>query len=313
MCTRANILRKLLLPALAVAATACGRGDKSDEAVPQDILLTVNDSSLTLTDVLREIPTGIAPEDSAEMFRRAVEGWTRRMVLREVAEKNIPDMASIDEMVERYRDNLIVDRYLSMMEERGAKDISEERLKRYYEANEDMMELKQPLIKGIFVKTSSSSPELAGLRRWMASATPSSVDHIEKHGLRDASQYEYFMDRWMPWNAIAGLIPYRFYDADAFVSSTPDFETEYAGSVYLLKITEFLRSGERAPYEYARTMIRDILRAEDMDRYRRDLLRSIYTEARDNGVLRPGLYDPVKGTLRRPVSGNTNEKKVDKK
>lgn len=313
MCTRANILVSLMIPAIAAVTTACGRSDKSDEGIPQDILLTVNDSSLTLTDVLRDIPTGIAPEDSAEMFRRAVEGWTRRMVLREVAEKNIPDMASIDEMTERYRDNLIVDRYLTMMEERGAREISEERLKRYYDANKDLMELKQPLIKGIFVKTSSTSTELAGLRKWMASATSSSVDNIEKYGLRDASQYEYFMDRWMPWNAIAGLIPYRFYDADAFVSSTPDFETEYAGSVYMLKITEYMRSGERAPYEYARTEIRDILRAEDKDRYRRDLLRSIYTEARDNGVLRPGLYDPVKGTLRRPVSGNTNEKKTEKK
>lgn len=297
------VLQALVLSVLA----SCGHRDADTGSRDVDVLVSVNDSSLTLGDVLRRIPAGLAPEDSAEMFHRTVDRWVERMVLREVAEKNIPDMAGIDEMTERYRDNLIVDRYLSMMEERGVKEISDSRIKEYYEAHREMMSLQEPLVKGIFIKVASGSDDLPKLRRWLAAATDDAVDNIEKYGLRQASQYEYFKDVWMPWHSVAELIPYRFYDADAFVSSTRDFETEYAGSVYLLKLIDFLPSGSPTPYEYARGEIRDILRADDMSRYRDRLVGTIYGEAIDDGILRAGLYDPVKRTMK--VDNKNNIKK----
>lgn len=298
----------VLASLIMVLVSSCGHSTSSDDASDVDILLQVNDSVLTLNDVLRQIPSGLSPEDSTLMFQHVVDKWVERLVLRDVAEKNIPDIAEIDEMVERYRDNLLVGRYLSMMEERGVKDISEDRVREYYDGHKDVIKLDEPLIKGIFVKTASGTEDLQKLRKWLSSATDADVDNIEKYGLREASQYKYFKDTWTPWHAIAELIPYRFTDADAAAKANTTFETEYGGSVYLLRIISVLHSGEQSPYEYAQEEIKDMLRNDDMNSYRDNLLKSIYKEAIEDGSLRTGLYNPVTRTYKEYKDNNKIKK-----
>jgi hypothetical protein len=298
-----------VLASLLIALISCGRNSSSSDASNVDVLLQVNDSVLTLNDVLRQIPSGLTPEDSTLMFQHVVDKWVERMVLRSVAEKNIADIAAIDEMVERYRDNLIVNKYLSMMEERGAKDIPEQRIREYYDGHKDLMKLDEPLIKGIFIKTSAGNEELQKLRKWIASATDEDVDNIEKYGLREASQYKYFKDTWTPWHAVAELIPYRFSDADTFLKGNSNFETEYGGSVYMLRITKVMHYGEQTPYEYAKEEIVNMLRTGDMSSYRDNLLKSIYSEAVEDGTIRTGIYDPVNRTYK---NNNENNNKIKK-
>lgn len=115
-------------------------------------LVAVGDSTLTMSDVLNQIPGGLNPVDSANMFRRIVGDWVRDLVLRDVAEKNIPDMERIERMTESYRNGLIVNQYLSTMSDHADDDISESRIKEYYEANHADMILVATFDKGCVYK-----------------------------------------------------------------------------------------------------------------------------------------------------------------
>ena len=161
-----------------------------------------------------------------------------------------------------------------------------------------MLVLEQPLVRGVFVKVAENDETLDNLRRWMSRLSDEDVDNIEKYGLRQASRYEYFRDEWHEWNVIAEQIPYRFFDADAFVSSSADFETSADGSVYLLHISDYITSGNEMPYEFARLKIREILRAADVASHRDRLMDDIYRDRIRSGELRPGLYDPVTRTMK---------------
>lgn len=262
---------------------------KGDES---DILVSVNDSSLYLGHVLSQIPVGISPEDSIEMFHSIVDTWVRNMVLNDIGRNNIPDMSRIDAMVESYRNELIVEQYLTLMGEK-APQVSDDQIRKYYESHKEELILESPLIKGIFLKVSDKDDFLPALRRWMADSSEESIDRIEQHGLKQASQYEYFKDTWHEWQSIADQIPYRFYDADAFVSGDKDFETSYGGSTYMLHISEYLPSGSPMPYEYATQRITEILRNQMLNQYREHLISDIYGNSIRSGVLKPGLYDPV--------------------
>lgn len=285
--------------ALIMGLTSCGGPKTKTASDNEDILVTVGDSTLRVLDVVKKIPAGLSAEDSTEMFNRITEKWVERLVLENVAEKNVTDMAKIDEMVRSYRNNLIVSQYLSVMEQRGNEEISEKRIRQYYDAHKSEMVLAEPIIKGIFIKTASDSEDLSKLRRWVASGTENAVDNIEKYGLRLASGYEYFRDSWTAWHSVAELIPYRFYDADAFVKSTQNFETEYAESVYMLRIDSVKYSGEEMPYDYARTEIRNILLNEDAVASRQRLINRIYTDAVSEGTLKAGKYDPISKQYRK--------------
>lgn len=297
-----------LMALLAFPFCSCrpgGSAAKSDG----EVLVQVGDSTLLLSDVLLKIPVGLSPEDSAALFNSIVGDWVRDLVLSDYAEKNIPDLARIDRMTEAYRNNLIVNEYLRNMSDRVGGDVSESRIRDYYAAHKSEMVLEQPLVKGALIKVADTDESLADIRKWMGRFADEDVDRIEKSGLRRATQYNYFNDQWHEWSVVADQIPYRFFDADAFVRSTQNFETSDNGTVYLLHISDFMPSGEEMPYEFARLRISEILHSADVAAYRKRLMDDIYREQIGAGVLKPGLYDPVKGTMAASGAAKENIKK----
>lgn len=294
---------------------SCGQQHAASQG-NSEILVTVGDSSLTVSDVVRRIPSGLSEEDSLHLFGRIVDEWVRDLILSDYAEKNISDMEKIDRMVEAYRNDLIVNSYLQSMSEGARKEIPESRIRDYFEANRHNMLLDQPLVKGIFLKVAESNENLPSLRRWFQQFDERSIDEIEKSGLRRALQYKYFKDEWVEWNGISEQIPYRFFDADAFLRSTKFFETADNGSVYLLRISDYVPSESEMPYEFAKNKISDMLQALDVDKYRRNLVSDIYRRMIGEGVLKPGLYDPVSGRMVGQQSANirqdNNKKNTDK-
>lgn len=273
---------------LAVAACSSGRQETPKE---DDILVSVGDSSLYRRDVERQIPFGLAPEDSTEMFRRIVDSWVETRTLEEVAKENVVDLERIDRLVETYRNRLIVEEYVRKMGENAPSDVSKEDIRAYYRQFGDSMMLEQPLVKGIFLRTSERDPELENIRRWVASGLPEDIDNLEKRGLREATGYEYFSDRWVEWDAIGRQIPFRVENPDAFLDANPDFEISHAGSVYILHVTDFVPSGSRMPEDYAMRHISEILSDRRRGEYLRKLKRSIYENAMKQGKLRRGSYD----------------------
>lgn len=296
MCSFRYIVGTTLVGALALLVSCSQR--RAETQSDNEVLVSVGDSVLKVSDVVRQIPRGLDPVDSVAMFRNIIDTWVRDLVLIDVAEKNIPDLDEIERMVESYRNSLIVSRYLSRMSEQSGEDVDESRVKQYFEANRGEFILQQPLVKGLFIKVSANDESIDNLRKWMSQLNDDNVDKIEKNGLRQALAYRYFRDEWTEWSAVADQIPYRFFDADAFVRSSKNFETEAEGSVYLLHISEYLLSGTEMPYEFARIKIREILRASDVNSFRRKLTNGIYSEKIREGVLRPGLYDPLKGEMK---------------
>lgn len=270
-------------------------GNKKVEAVSDndDVLITVNDSSLRISDVERLIPSGLTGEDSVALFNRIVEQWVLDRALSDYAEKNISDMASIDRMVEEYRNSLIVARYLQRMTENASKDVPDERIKAFYEAHRDSMKLEQPLVKGVFLKVADNDESLPNLRKWMTSFNNEALDNIEKSGLRKALQYKYFNDAWVEWSAIAEQIPYRFSDADTFLKGNKNFETDHDGAVYMLHISDYVPTGSEMPYEFAALRIAEIIRSTEMSNYRDRLIRDILKRQMEEGIVKPGIYNPV--------------------
>lgn len=306
-----NGIIKLGLGALIIGAGLAGCSKKETAAPVDDkVLLEVGDSALTVRDVVRLIPAGLTEEDSLEMFNSITERWIRSMMLSDIAQENVTELARINRMAEDYRNSLIIDRYLRSKQEE-TDEVSDQSVKSYYSEHGSEMKLEAPIVKGIYLKVADSEENISEIRKWMSAAKPKDIDKIEKNGLRHASQYEYFEDRWIDWNDVAEQIPYRFYDADAFLRSTKDFETNYGGSTYLLHISEYIPSGEVMPFDFAKGKIKEMLTREKKGDYRQKLLKSLYRKGIQEGKLKPGLYDPLTGTVS-DLKENKIKKDTDK-
>lgn len=290
------LLITLILLAIIPAILSCKKKTVVDDS--SDILVTVGDSVLTLNMALNGVPRGLEANDSLQMLSAVVEGWLRKQVLTDLAERQLGSTEEIDRLVDDYRTNLILSRYLSGMEVKRNEGEERRQIDAYYKAAGDSMILEEPIVKGLYLKVSSDDLSLPSLRRWMKEADDKAVDNIESHGLRHAMQYDYFIDKWHPWHEVAGLVPYRFFDADAFLASTRDFETEYEGAIYLLHISDFRGTGERMPEEYAKSKITEMVRHSNMSARRKKLITAIYKREIEEGHVTAGLYDPMTGNLK---------------
>ncbi len=291
------------LAAISLAVSACGRGsDDIRRTSASHELMRVGDSVLTRGDVEVQIPGGLSAEDSARMFDAIAETWLERSMLVDMSGSNIPDLDKIDRMVEQYRLQLLANEYRRAMARDHAKEISQDSIKAYYEAHPEQFMLDEPALKGIYVKVSAQAPQLDRLRKWMKDAHPSDIDALETYGLKGAMEYDYFGDTWVDWHMVADRIPYRFGDAGSFVESHNMFETESDGTVYMLRILDYVPSGQIMPIELAQSEIADRLTESSLQDYDRQLLLGLYARGVRQKRIVPGSYVPVK--YRGGMSGN---------
>lgn len=286
----------LLAPALAalLCLPSCG-GSPEGAAAPQDsaeIVAQVGDSVLTFDDLRARIPQGLDPADSLRLASNIADSWLRDVLLASVAEENVVDLEHIDRLTEEFRNNLIVGEYMKRYQAAKPSKASDAEARRFYDANAGRMLLERPLVKGILIKVPADAQGVEQLRRWMKSASASSVASIEKYGLASAMQYDYFMDRWVDFSDIAAAIPYRFEMSDDFVRSTDDFETQRSGALYLLHISDRKFSGDTMPYDFARPQILQALEQRERSRYADALMADLCARARKRGMLKTPGFDP---------------------
>lgn len=287
----AAVLCAAVFCCVCMGLASCGGEKKS--SLPDDVLIAVGDSVLTLHEVVSRIPVGLEPSDSVNLFNKIVDTWIQNLLLREVAEENLTDLSRIEAMVDEYRNQLIVSEYRRRIKEENVQAVPDDSIREYYRKFGDDMMLEQPLVKGIYLKISSKAENLEEVIRRMRSGKPEDIDFIEKNAMRDAMQYDYFGDRWVDWQIIAEQIPYRFSDPNGFVNNNKFFSTEYNGATYLLHISDHIDSGEKMPYDFAAPLIADRLNERQRSRYEERLVNSLYRKALRDGKLKKVSFDPV--------------------
>lgn len=263
--------------------TACRSGLQTDA----DSLVQVGDAILSRQEVAEAMPEGLSPADSAEFAERYMHRWINDELLYEVARKNVPDLERIDALVERYRRDLVIFEYRKrLLSERADKEIDEQEMLDYYEKNSNMFRLREAILKGLFLKVPENAPNIGQLKKWYCSPKPDGVEKIEKYALKNVVIYDYFYDRWVPFEAIVSNIPYEFGDPETFLKSHHKLEFNKNGYWYLLNITEYKAPGEVMPYDFAKTQIQEILANSYRLDFNRELEENLYNDAEKSGEIK---------------------------
>ena len=234
---------------------------------------------LTLEEVVDKIPSGLMPADSAAMFQSIVDAWMKDAVLAEFDEERLYDLNEIDRRVNDYRNHLIVLEYLTRMRETHKPKIEEEKIKEYYDRHHSELKLEAPLVKGVFLKINSSASGREEIKELITSDDPDKIDKLERNWLDQALEYNYFKDKWIEWETLSRMIPYRFGDAESFLTEHQYLETDYNDCSYYLSITDYLPAGEEEPFEFARIWISDILTKGALTDYENQLVNSLIEKA----------------------------------
>lgn len=279
----------ILLTGIGIAV-GCGRAKTASIATDNDFVAQYRDSVLLMSDILRQLPAGISPSDSVALIRKIADQWIDGFLIEDLAASQIEDMDRIDALTASYRRSLIADSYRRKMRRNGVQPVDMEGVKAYYKTHYAELRLERPIVRGLFIRIPATSRHLDDIRQWMKNADPESYDALENTGRLEATAFRYFADQWTDFDVIAGEIPHRLGDGDSFVENTIDFETELNGTVYILHLTDYRKSGSLMPEEYAAPIIEDRMKALHLADYEAGLVRALRASAIEKDILKEGNY-----------------------
>ena len=245
-------------------------------------IVEVNGDLLYAEDLMLVQPLGVSSVDSAAFAESYIKNWVQDQLFFQNAIRNIPDTKDIDRLVENYRRSLIEHEYQRrLIEQTFSSEITEDEIERFYNENMSLFELDESLVKGLFLKISNKSHDLAEIRRLYTLKDDESFEEIEKYSIRNAGRCEFFYETWRPVAEIEVQLPPMESSLESMLKDQTSFEFKDEEYIYLLNISEFAYRGGIEPLEHARARIRGLLVNSNEVNYMRKIKEDLYQSALD--------------------------------
>ena len=252
----------------------------------QDVLVKVDDRTLSLAELKAVLPARLSPADSLIWAESYIKQWVKNSLVYDVAMQNLSneDKAEINQLVDAYRHSLIRYRYQEqLIEERLSANLSEEEKRAFYDNNRNEFVLDHNLIKGLFLKIPVDAPNLSDVKKWYRSSAESEIEKIEKYSVQNAAVYEYFYDKWISFDEVIATIPVKITKEEDFLRTHSFIETADSSFCYLLNIKEYLLKGDIAPFDYANTQVVDMLVNQQKSQFLKNFEEELYNDAIRSG------------------------------
>lgn len=222
----------------------------------------VNDKFLFKADLADIVPGGSSSDDSARMVKRYINSWVRKQLLIDEAASKIEfDQQELERKILDYRYALMVYEYEKhYVNATLQKEVTEEEVKAYYEANKDNFELKQNIIKGLYVKVPKEAPRLNKLREFIEADDSDEKEKLKSYCYRFAADFMLDDAAWVNFEELMVNTPLTSIPNKVqWLKANKYVETSDERYLYFLKITDYKISNELSPLEFVRDQIETII------------------------------------------------------
>ena len=273
----------ILLMSIPLFLQECQRNQSDSNRTP--VVATVG-HILYLDEIQAAMPLYLSKEDSIRAAEAFIDQWIKQNLLYEAAEKNLQESSDIQKMVEDYRQALMVYEYQEqVLLEKLKTEVSDQDIADYYEANKQRFLSSRNLIKGIFIKVPVHSSNLKSIKNLYRKKDEASLEQLDLLCLQHAEIYENFSSDWMSFDDVMDHIPSEI-DQSKLLKSKDFLEVEDEHYCYLLRIDEYLLSGNPEPLEFVSHRIKNIIINSHKTSFLHQLEDEMKTEAEKKGQIR---------------------------
>ncbi|MBO7232260.1 MAG: hypothetical protein J6V16_03795 [Bacteroidales bacterium] len=273
----------ILLMSIPLFLQECQRNQSDSNRTP---VVATAGHILYLDEIQAAMPLYLSKEDSIRAAEAFIDQWIKQNLLYEAAEKNLQESSDIQKMVEDYRQALMVYEYQEqVLLEKLKTEVSDQDIADYYEANKQRFLSSRNLIKGIFIKVPVHSSNLKSIKNLYRKKDEASLEQLDLLCLQHAEIYENFSSDWMSFDDVMDHIPSEI-DQSKLLKSKDFLEVEDEHYCYLLRIDEYLLSGNPEPLEFVSHRIKNIIINSHKTSFLHQLEDEMKTEAEKKGQIR---------------------------
>jgi hypothetical protein len=273
-------LKKIVF-VLLVFISAC----KSSPEPGERKVARVYDTYLYVKDLDGKLPANISKADSAILMNQYIETWVRQQLLIKQSDKNLSEEdKDFTKQLEDYKNSLLIYKYeTQLIKQNLDTTLTDKEIADYYERNKSNFELKENIVKVIYVKIPRSVP-MTIPKLYIGSDKPADRKKLQDFCVKYAVNYYLDDQNWLLFNDILKEIPINTYNQEEYLKNNRIIEIQDSSFSYLLNIKGFMIKEGISPLSFEEKNIREIIINKRKLKLIDDMEKDVYKNAVKKGA-----------------------------
>jgi len=252
------------------------------------VVAKVGDKVLLRHQLATALAHGITKADSINQAKDFIQRWVKRELMLKMAEENLlEDQKDVEHELEEYRASLIIHRYQQqLISQKLDTVLTSADIQQFYDLNPEKFVLDQYIVKSIYIEVPKNVAKPDLLKRWMTLLDDKSRTELEKYSFQYATKFDYFNEQWVDFSQIRSRMPVSFSSPDVTLKRNSFIESTSDNKYYLAAIKDFRLVGDKAPFEFARDQIANLILNTRKMVFIEELQKSIYQKGKNENLFK---------------------------
>ena len=243
---------------------------------------------LYLSELQRDIPSGLSPEDSISIANEYINSWIKEQLILHEAEKNLSiKEKNFDKQLDNYRNTLLVNKYYEKLtSDTAVFKVSQKEMNAFMRSFDKRYTVDREIVQVNYVKLSKHSKLIEPVKTILFDEHKRVSEKTQLVKML-ADSVEYFADdnTWLYLDDIEQELPITIQDGSTLLSEHKHIEKEDENYHYLIVFLDYKdkRSVNESNSEVsaARMMLLQQRKQQYLDRY----VNNLYDKAIKEGVI----------------------------
>jgi hypothetical protein len=256
---------------------------------PGDVVVAKVGDKLLLRRALSEaLQRGITKTDSVNQAKDYIQRWVKQELMLRMAEENLSDdQKDVQHELDEYRTSLIIHRYQQQfIRQKLDTVITPENIRQFYDSNPQKFILDQHIVKAVYIEVPKNVAKVDQLKRWMSNLDDKSRTELEKYSFQYAIKFDYFNDQWVDFGQIRSRMPITVTSPDATPRRSGFIEMYEGNKYYLVAIKDYRLIGDKAPFEFVKDRIANLILNNRKMELIDELQKNIYQKGKNENLFK---------------------------
>lgn len=269
---------------------------KTDINGNREVIARANNSYLYLDNIKDIVPQGTSSKDSIERLKKYIDNWVHEALVIQKAEDNLTDeQKDVEKQLQDYRNSLITYIYeKELVKQKLDTTVSAQEIEEYYNNNRNNFELKDNIIKVVYVKVNKKAPGINKLEKWYKSDNLKDKELLAGYCHQFAENFYLDDNSWLLFDDLLKEIPIQTYNKELFLQNNRFVEVSDSLNSYFLNIKGFKIRNSLSPLSFEKENIKNIILNKRKLQLISKMKEDIYNDAANNKKIEIYINDKSK-------------------
>jgi len=227
----------------------------------EKVLARVEDKNLFISDIEGIVPVNASAADSSLIINNYIQKWVKDNLILKKAELNLKEsQKDFQKQLEDYRSSLIVYSYeKELIKQRLDTVVLGHEIQDFYDNNNQNFELRNDIVKVIYLKINKKAPQLKKIRRLYKYKKDSDKDELKELAHQYAEKFHLNDDQWIFFDELKNEVPIFVSEATGYLKNIKYIEVEDSLSIYFVHIENYKLKNDVSPLAFEAKNIKNII------------------------------------------------------